>query len=275
VTLSFSDPAVAAYQALAPFYDRYTDGYDHERWLANLEEIAIDHGLRGRCLLDVGCGTGKSFVPMLRRGYEVVACDISPAMVERARLVAGGEADVLVADVRELPTLGRFDLITALDDALNYLLSDDELYEAFRGIARNMRTGGLLVFDLNTLGTYRGFFASDAALDTDGAFMCWRGEGDRDAEPGCLSTSTVEVFATEDGECWRRTRSHHIQRHHPPAVVAELLEASGLELVDRRGQKTGAVLDPDGDEAEHAKFVYFARRPPTSRHAALEGVNGR
>jgi SAM-dependent methyltransferase len=267
VTLSFSDPAVAAYDALAPFYDRYTGGYDHARWLGNLEAVATEHGLSGGRLLDVGCGTGKSFLPMLRRGYEVVGVDISPAMVDEARRAADGAADVLVADVRDLPVLGSFDLVTALDDALNYLLTDEELGAALHGIARNLRPGGMLVFDLNTLATYRGFFAQDAAFDVDGAFMCWRGEGDPDSEPGCMSTSTVEVFATDDGECWRRVRSHHVQRHHPPDLVARLLRAAGLELVDRRGQVTGAALDPVGDEERHAKLVYFARRSEAATQA--------
>src|SRR3954453_1294845 len=86
------DPARAAYELLAPFYDSYTREYGHERWLANLEAIATAHGLRGNRLLDVGCGTGKSFLPMIERGYEVTGCDISPAMVERAREAAGGAA---------------------------------------------------------------------------------------------------------------------------------------------------------------------------------------
>jgi SAM-dependent methyltransferase len=270
MTLTIADPALSAYEALAPFYDRYTIGYDHERWLANLEAVAREHGLRGRRLLDVGCGTGKSFLPMLDRGYDVVACDISPAMVREACAAAGGDAEVLVADARELPDLGQFDLVTALDDALNYLLTEDELYDAFRGMARNLRPGGVLVFDLNTLGTYRGFFASDAAMDVDGAFMCWRGEGDPDAAPGCLSTSTVEVFSSDDGECWSRTRSHHIQRHHEPACVARLLREAGLEPVDRRGAISGGELDRDCDELAHPKAIYFARRP-----AAPTGQEGR
>src|SRR3954463_12119612 len=86
------DPTYAAYELLAPFYDSYTREYGHELWLENLEAIAIGHGLRGNRLLDVGCGTGKSFLPMLARGYEVTGCDISPAMVERARSASGGAA---------------------------------------------------------------------------------------------------------------------------------------------------------------------------------------
>ena len=67
------DPAVAAYELLAPFYDLYTHDYGHDDWLANIEAIALEHGLSGRRLLDVGCGTGKSFVPMLALGYDVTA----------------------------------------------------------------------------------------------------------------------------------------------------------------------------------------------------------
>src|SRR3954464_15541888 len=129
------DPTYAAYELLAPFYDRYTHKYGTDRLSANIEAIAIEHGLRGSRLLDVGCGTGKSFLPMLARGYEVTAFDLSPSMVARACDAAAGSAaeiaaEVLVADVRDLPELGRFDLATALDDALNYMLSDDELLAA-------------------------------------------------------------------------------------------------------------------------------------------------
>jgi SAM-dependent methyltransferase len=256
-----SDPALEAYEAFAPYYDRYTELYGHEVWLANLEQVALGLGLSGRRLLDVGCGTGKSFMPLLERGYDVVACDVSAEMVARARRRAAPRgAQVLVADARELPELGEFDLVTSLDDCLNYLLTDDELAAAFDGVARNLRPGGLFIFDLNSLATYRRDFAMDAVSESEGAVFCWRGAGDPDAGPGTFATATIEVFSTEDGECWRRTTSHHVQRHHPLGLVARLLEAAGLDLVDLRGQITGANLEKPADEERHVKVVYFARK---------------
>src|SRR3954452_15669746 len=169
------DPTYAAYELLAPFYDSYTREYGHQRWLDNLEAIAIGHGLRGNRLLDVGCGTGKSFLPMLARGYEVSGCDISAAVVERAGEAAGGESSLPVADARALPVLGRFDLVTSLDDALNYVVSDAELGMAFAGVAQNLRPGGLFVFDLTSIAAYRKFFAIDMASEDGDAFFCWRG----------------------------------------------------------------------------------------------------
>jgi SAM-dependent methyltransferase len=259
------DPSLAAYEALAPFYDRYTNGQGHDAWLESLERIALQHGLYGSRLLDVACGTGKSFVPMLARGYEVTACDISPSMVEIARQAAAGSgAEVLVADARDLPVLGRFDLVTSINDSLNYVLTDAELGAAFSGVARNLRPGGLFVFDLSSLYTYRHYFSRDIAMEADGAFFCWRGETAADAPPGVLASSMVEVFATDDGECWHRTRSRHVQRHHPPEMVERLLATAGFDVLERRGQ-LAERLDPVADEGLHVKLVYLARRVTTDR----------
>src|SRR6266508_136426 len=124
-----------AYDALASTYDSYTADYDCERWLTVLHDLAAEHGARGKRLLDVACGTGRSFEPMLRRGYEVTACDISPAMVERAAArLAGWGGAAAVADMRSLPDWGSFDLVTCLDDAVNYLHDEVDLDASFRSV---------------------------------------------------------------------------------------------------------------------------------------------
>ena len=119
--------AERAYEAIAPVYDEFTAHHDYELWLGHVLPELRRHGLRQSRLLDVGCGTGKSFLPMLRRGWDVVACDVSPAMLELARAKAGDAVKLSVADMRKLPVFGEFELVWALDDPINYLLDVDEL----------------------------------------------------------------------------------------------------------------------------------------------------
>jgi SAM-dependent methyltransferase len=258
-----TSPALDAYERLAPVYDLLTAGYDHPTWLDALEALAREHGLCGRRLLDVGCGTGKSFLPMLARGYEVSACDVSPAMVELARekfSAAGESADLFVADMRSLPDTGPVDLITCLDDAVNYLLSAEDLRAALRCMARALAPGGLVVFDVNTLATYRSSFASDFALDGPASFLCWRGEATAGFGPGDVAEAAIEVFEEEDDGRWRRSTSRHVQRHHPRGEVEAAIAAAGLDLVAVRGQARGARLQLQADELEHPKFVYLAKK---------------
>jgi SAM-dependent methyltransferase len=249
-----------AYEPFAPLYDRFTAAYDHDRWLGAVEKLAQAHGLSGHRLLDVGCGSGKSFLPLLTRGYEVTACDISPAMVEEARRKAAGRARVLVADMRGLPPLGEFDLITCLDDAVNYLLDDGDLEAALASMGSLLAPGGVLVFDTNTLHTYRSVFSTVFAHERDGAFFCWRGEGDPDCKPGAVCAATIEAFASAHGPWWSRASSRHVQRHYPRSEVLAALGAAGLDCVALKGQSPGVRVSDEPDESLHTKLIYAAKR---------------
>lgn len=254
------DPALLAYEEMADVYDVFTRAYDYDRFLSVVEDVALQHGLAGTSLFDVGCGTGKSFVPLLERGYDVTACDLSPEMVRRAREKSSGAARVVVADMRDLPELGPFDLVTCLDDSMNYLLTDGDLAQALEGIARVTRAGGLLVFDVNSLRTYRSIFSQTFASDQEGVFFCWRGDTDSDMPPGGRAAATLEAFVPGAAGDWSRRCMRHMQRHHTRELLTQLCEAAGLEVVAVYGQHPGARLEAVADEAEHTKLLYVARR---------------
>ncbi len=256
--------AERAYEAIAPVYDDFTAHHDYELWLGNLLPELRRHGLRGRRLLDVGCGTGKSFLPMLARGWEVTGCDISASMLGLARAKAGDAARLSVADMRELPVLGEFDLVWALDDAVNYLLSAGELGRALSGMRANLAAGGLLMFDVNTLRSYRTFFAETEVVETEGRRLVWRGQARPDAPPGSICESRFEVQAADGGGeegAVREVETHlHRQRHFPEAEVLAVMEGAGLECLDVFGHGFDAVLKQPLDELVHTKAVYIARR---------------
>lgn len=249
-----STPALLAYERLAPVYDHFTDGYDHDGWIEGLLRIARHHGFRGGSVLDVACGTGKSFAPLLDRGCDVWACDISPAMVERARRCSGVDPDrVLVADMRDLPELGAFSLVTCLDDAVNYLLEPDDLVAAFACVARVLAPDGVYLFDANTLSTYRAGFAAHATFERPLADAIWRGETTGPIDAGALCCATIEIAGTRD-------LSRHVQRHHAETTIREALRSAGLACRAVLGQSTGGVLHEDADEDAHTKLVYVATR---------------
>ena len=255
------DPALEAYEALAPFYDLFTDGYSYDTLLAELERLALDHGLAGRRLLDVGCGTGKSFLPMLARGYEVAGCDLSPAMVELAReKLPPGLVDLFVADMRDLPA-GRAVRPHHLPRRRAQLpggpgrprarperhggepgarrsgrLRRQHALHLPRGVRRARRAGvrrrGLLLARPGRRGLRAGRRGERPAGRLPRA-------GRRRLGAGSPSTTTS---ATCPGRSWS-----------PPCArpVCELLAVRGLV--------PGGHLVPDADEDRHVKLVFLAR----------------
>jgi SAM-dependent methyltransferase len=248
------------YDAFAPYYDSFTEASDYETWTGHVLELADGLGLGGQTLLDLACGTGKSFMPFLRRGFAVTGCDLSSAMLAEAKRKAP-EARLLRADIREMGSIGRFDLVTCFDDSLNYFLEESELAGALRSVAANVAPGGIALFDLNTLVTYRTTFARDSVAERDGTLFAWRGEAQPDAAPGCLAAATIEIFAPRGEGLYERIASRHVQRHHAPERVTALIRAAGLRCLGVHGVREDGSLEPELDETRHPKAL-FAARPP-------------
>jgi SAM-dependent methyltransferase len=252
-------PAAEAYKGLAPFYDELTREHDYEAWTSHLERRARRFGVSGRRLLDVACGTGKSFLPLLERGYEVTGCDLSPEMLEQARAKAPG-ADLFLADVRTLGRVGEFDLITCLDDIVNYLIGDGDIEAAFASLAPNLAPDGVLVFDVNTISTYRTTFACDMTLDGPDVFLAWRGRTSEEAQSGCVAELVIEAFSAGDAGGYERVTTRHLQRHYPRAEIEHALAAAGLEAAGVFGLLPDGSLDDVVDEDLRHKLIYYARR---------------
>ncbi len=250
--------AEVAYEAIAPVYDDFTAHHDYDLWLGLLLPKVEAQELRGDRLLDVACGTGKSFLPMLEKGWKVTACDISARMVAVARGKVGPEVELSVQDMRELPVLGSFDLVCCLDDAVNYLLSQEELVAALTHMAANLAPHGRLLFDANTLQTYRTFFAEHVELESGGRRMIWDGLGDGMAEPGSIAESEFRVEPLQPGAGAPIEPERHRQRHFPEADVRAALDAAGLELLDMYAHLDDAIPQQPLEELHHSKAVYIA-----------------
>jgi SAM-dependent methyltransferase len=247
------------YDSFAPFYDSFTDASDYEAWTGHVLDLAERLGLRGRAQLDLACGTGKSFVPFLRRGFSITGCDVSRAMLAEAERKAP-LARLVHADMRELGTIGRFDLVTCFDDSMNYLVEEADLARALASVSANLDVHGVAMFDLNTLQAYRTTFAADSVAERDGAFFAWRGESANDAAPGCRAAATIEVFAPRGEQLYERVSSRHVQRHHPPERVTALMERAGLRCAGIHGVRDDGSLESQLDETRHLKVLYAARR---------------
>lgn len=242
-----------AYDTFASIYDDFNYLNDYEMWLGVLLPELEKRGLRKGRVLDVGCGTGRAFEPMLRRGWQIQGCDLSTGMLAEARRKFGDAIPLEVADARELPVFGEFELALALNDVVNYLTGDGDLERALKGMRANLAADGMILFDSNSLSLFRADFASGDSEGMSVGDWTWHGMS-REIEPG----GTFEARVS-GGELAPHI---HRERHHTTETVKSAMEAAGLEFLAALGQREqdgGVALADPPDEMRDHKIIYIGR----------------
>lgn len=256
------ESAEEAYDRFAPVYDEFNSANNYELWLGEVLLPELEkHGLQRGWALDVGCGTGRAFDPLLKRGWEVVGCDASAGMLGQAAKKFGGRVRLVHADARELdpipPALGEpgdegFQLVLLLNEVVNYLTEDGDLGCLFAGIRRNLAPEGLVVFDTNTLLWFQESFASGKSEEMSARGWDWHGLNE-----------TIERGATYEARLSGQGVEAHVhrQRHWTPDQVEERLRKSGLRplaALGMREENLRVMLESPVDEERDVKVVHIA-----------------
>lgn len=252
-----NDPALLAFEAFAAVYNDFNHLNDYEMWVGRaLVPELRKYGLReGGEALDVGCGTGRAFRPLLRRGWRIHGCDLSPSMLELAAQEGGGEVTLQIADMRNLPQLGEFDLVLSLNDSVNYLLGAGDLVLALTGMRKNLATHGLLVFDVNSSSTYASGYSEVRKVEHNGSQWTWRGRGE-------VAPSVFEAEISGD----RIAGSiRHLERFRSESEVLEAMRSTGIKTLATLGMSETdgeVVLADPPDESRDYKLVFVGTSLP-------------
>ena len=75
-----------AYTALADCYVRLMHGAHYSEWADHITEYLGTYGIRpGALVCELGCGTGSMTIELAKRGWDMIAIDLSPDMLIAAR----------------------------------------------------------------------------------------------------------------------------------------------------------------------------------------------
>ena len=169
-------------------------------------------------LLDVGCGSGD-FLVQMQQALElpqVKGIDLSPVMVSRT-VEIGLDAECI--NLCELN--GKYDVITAVFDMLNYL-TPQALKSFLICVNEHLNDGGVFLCDINTLYGFENVAVGSFIVDDDERFLTV----DSDYEEGEY-ISEFTLFEKENG-CFKKSQETIRQYYH---TVDDLVKYSGFELV--------------------------------------------
>jgi SAM-dependent methyltransferase len=254
----------------SPFDDPILYDWEYRRRRDDVRFYRTLADERGGPVADLGCGTGRLLVPLIRDGHRVVGLDRSSAMLARAAARLGRlgpaarrRALLVRGDLGALPLAGRFTFAVAAFHTVQHCETDDELLRFFRGARAALVPGGWLAFD--TFAPARRFLERRAPSGTtrfrDPATGRPTIYSETHVLDGRVLAMTFRYQPLGRGTDGGRPRAKLASLRHrllQPREIEALLRRCGLDLVASWGGFDGRPLDPDDEAGE--QHVYLARK---------------
>ena len=165
-----------AYTCFARVYDMYMDNVPYDEWCRQVTGILNEHGITKGIVADIGCGTGNLTERMAEKGFDMIGIDSSADMLEIAmekKLKSGHNILYLCQDMRSFELYGTCAAMVSRCDAVNYLLTEEDLVTFFRLVNNYLDPGGIFVFDCNTVHKYETVLADNTIAENreSGSFI--------------------------------------------------------------------------------------------------------
>lgn len=241
-----------AYESLAWAYDGLTRDIPYEKILDFIETVLQKDGKRPETVLDLACGTGSMSVLLAKRGYRVLASDISEEMLtvaaEKAMELEENPPFFIHQSMQRLRLPQPVELVVCLLDSLNYLDEPADCPEAFRRVWQALTPGGVFLFDINTPYKLKGLDGQVFLDETENSYCVWRTEFDA-AENRCYYG--IDLFRRQ-GALWARSFEQHCEYAYEPQTLEKWLTEAGFARVEQHGDCT--LRAPQAAE----RRIYFA-----------------
>ena len=236
--------------AYAGCYDLLYRDKNYAEEAAYVADCLKRHGVEAGAILDLGSGTGKHALELVRMGYDVLGVDRSDAMVrianERPPQHAVGRLEFEIGDVRTYRSSHVFDAVVSLFHVVSYQTTNEDLGATFETAAHHLRSGGLFLFDC---------WYGPAVLTERPSARLKRIEAEtltvmRIAEPilsvhDNLVTIDYTILVQTAGAVSQSLRERHVLRYLFEPEVGDLLRRTGFELVEAHESGTGRSLGAD------------------------------
>ena len=141
------------YQEFSSIYEeKIRKDFDYKKMAGFIRQHCQAAGIKPNLVLDMGCGTGNASLELVQDVRQMVLCDPSSEMltIARNKFKAPFLPQFIQGMADEIRIPDRFDLILSVLDVPNYL-EQDELKAYLRNSYGNLKTLGLLIFDVSSV----------------------------------------------------------------------------------------------------------------------------
>jgi len=159
--MSFHERLAAALVAGSTEHYEDAELYDHEygrrrddvRWYRALAQKELGKPGGKRAILELGCGSGRTLIPLAKDGWHVVGVDASAKMLARCQArvdrLRGARVDLVGGDFRAIRLGRRFPLVICPFNAFLHLYDRTSVERFLARVRASLTPRGRFVFDVS------------------------------------------------------------------------------------------------------------------------------
>lgn len=251
------------YDVMASIYDRMNEELDYARWADFIEAQFSRFALaKPELVLDLAAGTGSMTVELARRGYDMIAVDLSEDMLSAAadRIADAGLTGVLLLrqDMTSFELYGTVDAVVCCLDSVNHLTRPGDMEKCFSLVHNYLNPDGLFLFDVNTPHKFKTVYGmNDFILDDEenGTVCCWRNAYD---EKSGLCDFDLTIFTENSDGTYRRSDTLQRERSFTEEQLRRALTDAGFAVL---GIFSDHAFTPAGDEDDRWYIAARCEKP--------------
>jgi len=246
---------LSAYESLACSYDSLTYDIPYEEMLSYMEALLQKHGVRPQTVLDLACGTGSMSVLLAKKGYQVLAADLSEDMLAMAWEKSAGLENppfYICQPMQELQLPAPVDWVVCCLDSLNYVTDPADCREAFRRVFASLQKGGAFVFDINSEEKLRGLDGQVFLDENEDTYCVWRAEF---SEEENICYYGMDIFQLAEDGLWERSFEEHREYAYSVRQLTQWLQEAGFTAVEVYGDRSFAA-----PEASAQRIYFYAQK---------------
>jgi SAM-dependent methyltransferase len=243
-----------------PFYGPEQAAIHDERFgdlARDAARLVVDRlhgaGMTRGLVTDLGCGSGILARAVVEAGLNATGVDLSPAMVELARVAVPGATFSVgsVHDAQIAPSVA----VTATGEVLQYATDARSGLDALGVLAGRVYEalvpGGVFAFDVSTPGRNLGLDVRHVFHDHDSWVL-----GMHATENGARLTRRIVILVREADGRYRRVDETHDLWLYEPAAVVDMLTGAGFAVETRASYTENTPSTPAAGWA-----VFVATKP--------------
>ena len=238
---------MSRYKTFAAFYDRLTENVDYKVRSSYISNFFSENSQKKGTVLDLACGTGSLSKYLCDYGYSVIGIDNSEDMLSVASAKKIENLRLIKGDISAFTLDIKVDFCVCSLDSINHLTTIEKVKSCFECVANAMNSGGVFVFDVNTVYKHSFVLADNAfVFDEEDFFLSWDNELLEDNE-----VRIILDFFVFNGKNYDRYSEEFSEKAYTTAELKEAL-SENFEVL---GVYDELTKEPEKEDSERLYFI--------------------